>query len=276
MQTDLSPLSQLAWLIEAGADEAIDATPTLTRWSEKMPTAKSFLALQRSGPSSPDATPPRPTAKSLRSSPFSLLPAPRPEAATLAELEATIRSFDGCALRQTAKNTVFADGNPAAGLMLVGEAPGEDEDRQGQPFVGVSGQLLTRMLAAIGLPDRTSYYISNMLFWRPPGNRSPTDAELAACLPLIERAIELVQPKILVLLGGVPAKNLLRTTTGIMRLRGKWTRYQPFEGQVASGGIPTLPFLHPAFLLRQPASKRQAWADLLLIRDKAIKANILK
>ncbi len=162
-------------------------------------------------------------------------------------------------------NLVFADGNPNASIMLVGEAPGEDEDRQGLPFVGVSGKLLDRMLATIGL-DRTNVYISNVLFWRPPGNRSPTDAEIAACLPFAERHIALVQPKILVLLGGVAAKTLLRTKDGITRLRGRWVDYTPQLGRTDVSPIRCLPIYHPAYLLRQPGAKRQAWRDLLLLK----------
>jgi DNA polymerase len=273
--------TQLLWQIESGADEALDSAPTLASWDSKPLTAKSFLkpafALQ---PASPSVAPPpeRPVPR-LRAV-AAATPAPRPQnsveppkAATLEELEAQIRAFEGCPLKQTAMNLVFADGNPASGVMFVGEAPGEDEDRQGKPFVGVSGQLLDRMLAPIGLADRSAYYISNMLFWRPPGNRSPTDAEIASCLPFVEQHIALVKPKILVLLGGVPAKSLLRTQTGILRLRGRWTGYTPFRGQDEESPIRCLPFLHPAYLLRQPASKRQAWADLLLLKQRLKETN---
>jgi len=189
------------------------------------------------------------------------------EAKTIAELRAALEAFDGCALKTTAMNLVFADGDPTAPLMLVGEAPGEDEDRQGKPFVGLSGQLLNKMLASIGL-TREHTYISNVLFWRPPGNRSPTDAELAACLPFIERHIALVRPKLLVLLGGVSAKTLLRTKDGITRLRGHWVSYEPEPEAKGLPPIPCLPIYHPAYLLRQPAAKRQAWADLLMIKAK--------
>lgn len=185
-------------------------------------------------------------------------------AATLEELEAALRAFDGCPLKVTAMNTVFADGNPKARVMLIGEAPGEDEDRQGKPFVGVSGRLLDRMLGYIGL-DRTSVYITNMLPWRPPGNRSPTQAELAACLPFLDRHIELVAPEIVVPLGGTAAKTLLNRTEGITRLRGQW-----FEMPIAGLGraAAALPMLHPAYLLRNPASKKEAWKDLLSLRKK--------
>ena len=166
-------------------------------------------------------------------------------------------------------NLVFGDGNPAAPIMMVGEAPGEDEDRQGRAFVGVSGQLLDKMLAPVGLDRKMNVYISNILFWRPPGNRSPTDAEIAACLPFCERHIALVKPKILVLLGGVAAKSLLRTKEGITRLRGRWTQYMPHPGSGLEAPIDCLPIYHPAFLLRQPGSKRQAWNDILTLAKRA-------
>jgi len=184
------------------------------------------------------------------------------EAQTLEALEAALRSFDGCPLKATAMNTVFADGNPQAQVMLIGEAPGEDEDRQGKPFVGVSGKLLDRMLAQIGL-DRSVVYISNILPWRPPGNRSPTQAEIAACLPFLERHVELVRPKLLVALGGVSAKTLLNRAEGITRLRGQWRTYE-----VSGTPVPLMPMLHPAYLLRNPIAKREAWRDMLALQQK--------
>jgi len=185
---------------------------------------------------------------------------------TLAELEAAIRGFEGCALKRTAKNTVFADGTPGAPVMIVGEAPGADEDRVGKPFVGVSGQLMDRMMGAIGLSRDGGFYITNILFWRPPGNRTPTTTEQGMCLAFTRRHIELARPKVLVLAGGVSVKAVLDTTEGITRLRGKWTTYPLGDGTQ----IPTLPTFHPAYLLRTPASKRQSWQDLLAI-DKKLK-----
>lgn len=176
---------------------------------------------------------------------------------TIAELEAAIRTFEGCALKATATNTVIARGNPRAALMIVGEAPGRDEDAQGLPFVGESGQLLDRMLKAIGR-DESNVYISNMLFWRPPGNRDPSTEEIVACRPFIERLIELVQPKVLVCTGKFSTATLLGTTQGITRLRGRWHEYK--RGDVA---VPAMPMLHPAYLLRQPGVKREAWHDML-------------
>ena len=183
-------------------------------------------------------------------------------AADLPALRAALAAFDGCGLKETASNLVFADGNPDADLMLIGEAPGADEDRRGLPFVGVSGQLLDRMLASIGR-DRGSCYITNMLPWRPPGNRQPTAAELAACLPFLRRHIQLAAPRALVFVGGTSAKTLLARTEGIMRLRGRWYDYAP-------GGdakpIPALAIFHPAYLLRSPAQKALAWRDLLMLK----------
>ena len=180
----------------------------------------------------------------------------------LASLKAAIESFDQCALRATATHTVFADGNPEAALMIVGEAPGREEDRLGKPFVGESGRLLDRMLAAIGR-DRDSTYITNVLPWRPPGNRKPTPAEITICLPFLKRHIELIRPQVLFLTGGVAAGALLERREGITRLRGRW-----FDYAAAGDRIPVMASFHPAFLLRQPEQKRRAWEDLLKIQEK--------
>lgn len=258
MQND-TPFAHLVWQFEAGADEAIAETPSLATWGATPPR----LALVKGPESDGPAVPFVPRSGDLQTD--------------LAHLEAEIAAFDGCGLKETAMHTVFADGNPLGGVMLVGEAPGADEDRLGRPFVGESGQLLDKMLAAVGFSRTEQIYISNVLFWRPPGNRAPTDAELAACLPFVERHIALVQPRVLVLMGGVAAKTLLRAKEGIMRLRGRWTGYKPFVGVSAEAtAIPCLPVFHPAFLLRQPASKRQAWADWLQIRQKVNEPNALK
>ncbi|MBK1670743.1 hypothetical protein CKO28_22240 [Rhodovibrio sodomensis] len=182
------------------------------------------------------------------------------QATTLGALRDALASYDGCALKQTATNLVFADGAPEARVMIVGEAPGADEDRQGKPFVGVSGQLLDRMLSWIGFSRADNVYISNVLFWRPPGNRTPTAAEVAACLPFVERHIALKQPDYLILSGGSSAKTLLGKTEGVLKLRGRWFSYQNPEMPTP---VPALVTLHPAYLLRQPAAKRQAWRDLL-------------
>jgi uracil-DNA glycosylase family 4 len=184
-------------------------------------------------------------------------------ATTLDELRQHMAAFDGCNLKATAKNLVFADGNPEAAVMLVGEAPGRDEDIEGLPFVGRSGRLLDRMLAAIGL-DRTSVYIANVIPWRPPGNRTPTPHETEICRPFIERQIELVNPKVLINLGGPSAKTLLNTSEGILRLRGNWRVHTTASGIA----IPAMPTLHPAYLLRTPAHKKLAWRDFLEVKAK--------
>lgn len=194
-------------------------------------------------------------------------------ARTLDELRAAIAAFDGIPIKKHATNMVFADGDPSAPIMVVGDAPGADEDLLGRPFVGVSGQLLDRMLAAIGR-DRaatdptSSIYISNVLNWRPPGNRTPTPTEIEISLPFIERHIALVRPKILILSGGVAAKALLNTDVGITKLRGKWVDYTPQVMTADGFSVPCLPMYHPSFLLRTPARKREAWADLLTIQAR--------
>lgn len=183
-------------------------------------------------------------------------------AQTIAELRQALEGYTGCNLRHSAKSLVFADGNPEADVMFIGEAPGRDEDLQGLPFVGRAGQLLDRMLTAIGL-DRESAYITNMIFWRPPGNRTPAPHEIELCRPFIERHVALAAPKVVVLLGNVAAKSLLGTQKGILSLRGGWMEYT--AGDVS---IPAMPTLHPAYLLRNPAQKRLAWADLLSLRAR--------
>lgn len=183
-------------------------------------------------------------------------------AESLEALRKAMDGFTGCNLRRTAKQLVFADGNPQAGIMLIGEAPGRDEDLQGLPFVGRSGQLLDRMLAAIGL-TRDDVYISNVIPWRPPGNRTPTPAETLICRPFIERHIALADPRIVVLLGGAAAKALLDTQDGILKTRGRW-----IEAELGGKTRPVLATLHPAYLLRQPAQKRLAWQDLLMLKAR--------
>jgi uracil-DNA glycosylase family 4 len=185
-------------------------------------------------------------------------------ATTLEALRAAMAAFEGSPLRETATNLVFADGVAESGLMFIGEAPGGDEDRLGRPFVGVSGQLLDRMLGSIGLDRARDFYITNILPFRPPGNRTPTDAEVALFLPFILRHIELAAPRLLVLLGGVSAKALLRSREGITRLRGRWQQVTISETKT----YPTLATLHPAYLLRNPAAKRDAWSDLLMLRRR--------
>jgi uracil-DNA glycosylase len=181
-------------------------------------------------------------------------------AASLDELRARMAAFDGCALKFTATKLVFADGNPAARIMFVGEAPGREEDIEGLPFVGRSGKLLDLMLASIGL-DRSKVYIANVIPWRPPGNRTPTPQETQICLPFIQRQIELVNPDILVTLGNPSTQTLLKTRDGIMKTRGKWIDYD-----TGTRVIRAMPTFHPAYLLRSPSYKRLAWQDLRAIR----------
>jgi len=182
-------------------------------------------------------------------------------AASIAELRAAVERFDGCALKATARNTVFSDGVDEAPVLLIGEAPGRDEDQQGKPFVGRSGQLLDRMLAQIGLSRKSHLLISNTIYWRPPGNRDPTQGEIVACLPFVERLIELSNPRLLILAGKAAAHTVLRKEDGVMRLRGRRLAYN--RAGLATP-VNAMVMLHPAYLLRQPQQKRVAWADLLL------------
>jgi uracil-DNA glycosylase family 4 len=186
------------------------------------------------------------------------------EAPDLESLKAAIEAFDGCPLKfEGAARSVFCRGAPDAPLMVIGEAPGQEEDLRGEPFVGRAGQLLDRMLAAAGLTGRV--FITNSVFWRPPGNRNPTPAEQMVCGPFLERAVALLQPKMLLLVGGPAAKAMLKQEAGILSLRGRW-----FEWRSEDGGIelPAMPTLHPAFLLRQPAAKKKAWSDLLTLVER--------
>lgn len=259
---DLAAL--LAWQVAAGADEAVLDAP-VDRYKASAAPAPSAPA--KSGPAK-SAAPQAPAKPAAASAPLTPAAAGARDLATAArtleELVEALAAFDGCALKKTATNLVFADGNPAARIMFVGEAPGADEDRAGKPFVGVSGQLLDRMLAWIGL-DRTKFYITNIVFWRPPGNRTPTSDEVAACLPFVVRHIELIAPAILVPVGGPATETLLHRGEGISKSHGRWYDYQTPGLAVP---IPTMPIFHPAFLLRAPAQKRAAWRDLLYLEQK--------
>ena len=188
------------------------------------------------------------------------------EATSLADLRARLEGFDGCALKATAKNLCFFRGAERARLMIIGEAPGRDEDLSGTPFVGPAGQLLDKMLAAIGLGE-ADVHITNSVYWRPPGNRTPSPQETQVCRPFLDRQIELVAPDIIALLGGTAANAVLGVPGGIMRLRGSWK-----EIEVGSRRIRVMPSLHPAYLLRTPVGKRQAWRDMLAIIEALEKA----
>ena len=255
-----SSLSLLRLLVGAGADEAIEELP-LNRYVHKVSKEQirrpdpRVLATSRENTSS--------VASGVAKDKEFLASSPR-TIETLEELRMSVEAFDGCQLKRTATNTVFADGNPKADLMLIGEAPGAEEDRKGIPFVGKAGHLLDRMLAAIDR-DSGSAYITNVLFWRPPGNRNPTAEEIDVCLPFVKRHIALVQPRVLVLVGAVAAKSLLDLTEGISRIRGKWYSYD--LGGVDTP-IDTTAIFHPAFLLRQGNKKRETWQDLIAIRTR--------
>lgn len=262
--------SLLRWYVDQGIDEAI-GEDAIDRFAAPAPQPTPVPVLQRT-PAAPTPIHPAPAAAAPPRGPVPIeSPQLVEDARALAqrcnsveELEAAVRAFEGCALKRTAKNTVFADGVVGSPVMVVGEAPGADEDRLGKPFVGVSGQLMDRMFEAIGMSRERDLYITNILFWRPPGNRTPTLAEQAICMAFTRRHIELARPKVLVLAGGTAAKSVLDTTEGIMRLRGKWTNLSLDDGSA----VPTLPTFHPAYLLRTPASKRQSWSDLLSLDKK--------
>jgi uracil-DNA glycosylase len=245
-------LSILNWLVEAGADEALAEEP-VNRLSAKAP--------QPSQPSeAAQAVRPPPT---LTGDGVDAAIAAARAATNLEELQAAMRAFDGCTLKRSATNTVFADGIAAGGVMVIGEAPGRDEDRIGKPFVGRAGQLLDKMLASIGLDRKVNVYITNVINWRPPDNRDPSPEEAAQCLPFLRRHIELADPKLIILLGAVAARHVVGGSEGIMKLRGRWMDYR-----VGARAVPLMPTLHPAYLLRQPAHKKLAWRDLQAVRDK--------
>ncbi len=267
MMETLSPLEILRWHVDMGADETIGEQ-----------TVDRFALIDSPAP---DAAAAKPAPVSPRGAPAqagaAVYPGPGPseemvksareiasQASDVDALHKALLAFDGCGLKKTATNLVFVDGDPAARLMLVGEAPGAQEDRQGLPFVGPSGELLNKMLASIGLA-RSAVLISNTVFWRPPGNRTPTRQESAICLPFMERLIELVAPDILVTLGGPATKALLGQSQGVGRLRGRWFAYQPHS---ATNPIDATVLIHPDYLLLTPTQKRATWQDLLMIKEK--------
>jgi DNA polymerase len=278
----------LAFYLEAGADAFLGEEPinrlaepeTESRASPARPMVRDaglrpaphHEAPRREAPRKPTLTPPRPEepaeggrleGRATPATPEAAIMDARTQArsaATLDELRGILEKFEGCELRRHAKQLVFADGNPQARLMFVGEAPGRDEDLEGLPFVGRSGKLLDLMIKAIGL-DRTGVYIANIIPWRPPGNRTPTPQESQICLPFIQRQIELVDPDVLVCLGGPSSQTLLGYTDGIMKTRGRWLAYDTGTREIRATAS-----LHPAYLLRQPLHKRLAWRDFLAIR----------
>ncbi len=284
--TSMTSQELLRWYVDAGVDETISEHPV-----------NRFKAPEKTKDAAPPAPAPAPDKGLGDAAPApSLVPSPAPAvsapvsappatppvapvssngeitdavhlakaALTVDDLRQALENFDGCALRKTATNLVFTDGNPEARILFIGEGPGAEEDRQGLPFVGPSGKLLDAMMASVGL-DRSSVLISNIVFWRPPGNRTPTTQETAVCMPFVERLIELVDPKILVALGGPAAKSLLAQTDGVGRLRGKWFSYST---PGLARPIEATALYHPAYLLRSPGQKRVTWMDWLDIKRK--------
>lgn len=262
----LQAIESLRWWIRVGVTEAFDDTPH-DRFADSLAANR---ADRRQPGASEGACPPSPganelvppalqdvrSANGLETADVSAR-ALAQSAMDLERLRSIMAEFEGCALRRTATRLVFADGVPGSRVMFVGEAPGAEEDRIGRPFVGRAGQLLDRMLNAIGL-DRQTVYIANVIPWRPPGNRTPTLQETQICLPFIERQIDLADPEYLVCLGASATRTMLGVQSGIMRARGAWFSYTRQSGRK----IQAIAMLHPAFLLRQPAQKRLAWADM--------------
>jgi uracil-DNA glycosylase len=246
----------LRWYVAMGADEAIDAEPV-----DRL--APGAAPPQRAAPPPHAAAALAPVREAAGAAASAAAAAAA--AADLAALESAVRGFTGCALKRTATNTVFADGVAGSELMVIGEAPGAEEDRIGRPFVGRSGQLLDRMLAAIGYDRRINAYITNVLFWRPPANRKPTPEEIAACLPFVWRHIALLRPRVVMLSGGTAASALLQRSDGIMRLRGRWF---DLEVEGLERAVPSIATYHPSFLLRSPTRKGEAWRDLLAVQSK--------
>ncbi len=240
--------SLLAFWRDAGVDACFEDAPVDRTHVVPPPAVKAVAKATASVVAAPDAGDSLAEARRLAAG-----------AGTLEELGQAIAAFEGCPLRgMGATQSVFSRGNPEAPVLVIGEGPGAEEDQRGQPFIGKAGQLLDRMLKEAGLEGRV--FITNTVFWRPPGNRTPTPAEQAVCAPFVERAFALLKPKAVLLLGAAAAKSVLATDEGIMRMRGQWKEWRLSEGAVSA---PVLPTLHPAFLLRQPMAKRQAWADIL-------------
>lgn len=278
--SDISPLALLQFYADIGieevvGEEAIDRTkipetilPMTAGSSKAAPAATSALA----GLPSDNITPATEVASMGTVEALEEAQSLAAAATTLDELRSALDNFKGLAIKRTATQMVFADGQPNARVMFVGEAPGADEDRLGRPFVGVSGKLLDRMLAAIGLDRAENAYISNVINWRPPGNRNPDAGEIAVSMPFIQKHIALVNPEVVIFVGGVAAKSMLDTTQGITRLRGRWAEY---TNPAMSRAIPSLCMLHPAYLLRSPQQKSLAWQDLLMLKAKLKALGIL-
>ena len=270
-------LAALKWQIDIGVDESIGNRP-FNRFNQIVPNKKEPKNIDvttntNQGSQSPvvpqqntdNLSKQLMTKEAINTSANSLAN----DSLDLINLKNNLAAFDGCSLKKTATNLVFGQGQENAHVMLIGEAPGRHEDRQGTPFIGPSGQLLDEMLSYIGLNREKNIYLTNIIPWRPPGNRQPTDAEIISCLPFLCQHIALVKPRILVFLGGTSAKTLLESNEGITKLRGKWYDYKSsYLKKTGIQSIPAIATLHPAYLLRQPAQKRSAWKDLLSIRER--------
>lgn len=250
-------IAALRWHVDIGADEALGDSPLDWTEAAKQTEDRHSHALSAETSAKVENSNDGESVGNFRS-------LSEVKANSLEDLRKEVEAFNGCALKRTATTTVFGEGVEHPLVMLIGEAPGADEDREGKPFVGASGKLLDIMLASIGLSRRTNCYITNVLPWRPPGNRQPTEAETAACLPFLRRHIELLKPQVIVTLGGVAAKAVTGSAEGITKLRGKWLTYETSDGQQ----IPLLPTYHPSYLLRTPAQKKMAWRDMLAVKQR--------
>lgn len=263
MNPDAAPQNAARALLAFWRAAGVDMDGAQAVYAAAPPTAANGPAAAREPVARPDLTKPAPRPR-MRASPASPVDNARALAAaanSVVELRRAVEGFEGCALKSTARNTCFADGVDDAPVLVIGEAPGKDEDEHGKPFVGRSGQLLDRMLAQIGLSRKVNVLISNTIYWRPPGNRDPTQGEIVACLPFVERLIEVKRPELLILTGKAAAHTVLKREDGVMKLRGRRLSYTR-EGLATP--INAMVMLHPAYLLRQPQQKRVAWADLLL------------
>ena len=264
MNEDLGIKEIFEWYLTAGVDETCGEVPfALAEPAKEMPRIVPSAVSAAVRPAENSA---RPATTELAQATINACQSARElcqKAETLEELKKMVEEFDGCALKLTANKTVFGYGSGTARLLLIGEAPGADEDRSGIPFVGRSGQLLEKMLKAIGF-DRNECFITNVLPWRPPGNRTPTEGEIAVCLPFLKRQIDLVSPEAIMILGGSAANALLDNGEPISRMRGKWLEYKKSDG----GKVPVLASFHPAYLLRNSGQKAKAWVDMLRMKQK--------
>lgn len=259
-------ISSLKWHLQMGVDETIE-NKAINRFEKKAQEQKSPPQIQQTEQNIKIETTMPTAQKANISNPNSSIQATRKiadECHNLADLRAAVIGFNDLSIAKTATNPVFADGNPESEIMLIGEAPGAEEDAQGIPFCGASGKLLDQMLSCINLTREKNFYITNTIFWRPPGNRRPTPEELAICLPLVEKHISLVKPKIIILVGGTAIASLIDSKLGITKVRGSFFDY---KNQYLDGPVKTTAIFHPSYLLRSPGQKRVAWKDLLMLKE---------